>query len=63
MSSSVAKKYSYRSSVGRSAGNSADVTIEYSADLTALSRLEVSYQPPSDQDANLRRYCANYSLI
>lgn len=42
MSSSVAKKYSYRSSVGRSAGGSADVCIEYSADLSALTRLEVS---------------------
>lgn len=40
MSSSVARasKYSYRSSGG---GGSADVSIEYSADLTALSRLEV----------------------
>ncbi|KAJ8980801.1 hypothetical protein NQ317_016167 [Molorchus minor] len=40
MSSSVARasKYSYRSSGG--AGGSADVSIEYSADLTALSRLE-----------------------
>lgn len=41
MSSSVARtsKYSYRSS--GAAGGSADVSIEYSADLTALSRLEV----------------------
>lgn len=40
MSSSVARtsKYSYRSS--GAAGGSADVSIEYSADLTALSRLE-----------------------
>lgn len=40
MSSSVAKtsKYTYRSTNG---GN-ADVSIEYSADLSALSRLEVS---------------------
>lgn len=40
MSSSVARasKYSYRSTAG---GGSADVSIEYSADLTALSRLEV----------------------
>lgn len=41
MSSSVARasKYSYRSSAA--GGGSADVSIEYSADLTALSRLEV----------------------
>lgn len=41
MSSSVARasKYSYRSS--GAGGGSADVSIEYSADLTALSRLEV----------------------
>lgn len=45
MSSSVAKKYSYRSSVGRTTGNSTDVNIEYHADLTALTRLEVSGQP------------------
>lgn len=40
MSSSVAKtsKYSYRST----GGGNADVSIEYSADLSALSRLEVS---------------------
>ncbi|XP_023021302.1 paramyosin isoform X1 [Leptinotarsa decemlineata] len=40
MSSSVARtsKYSYRSS--GAAGGAADVSIEYSADLTALSRLE-----------------------
>lgn len=44
MSSTVAKKYSYRSSVGRSTGGSADVSIEYSADLSALTRLEVSFQ-------------------
>lgn len=39
MSSSVAKtsKYTYRSS----GGGSADVSIEYSADLSALTRLEV----------------------
>lgn len=44
MSSSVARtsKYSYhRASSG---GNVADVSIEYSADLTALSRLEVNWQ-------------------
>lgn len=42
MSSSVAKtsKYTYRSTNG---GN-ADVSIEYSADLSALSRLEVRSQ-------------------
>ncbi|GJQ76864.1 putative motor protein [Trypoxylus dichotomus] len=41
MSSSVARtsKYSYRSS-GAAAGNIADVSIEYSADLSALTRLE-----------------------
>ncbi|XP_023021304.1 paramyosin isoform X2 [Leptinotarsa decemlineata] len=41
MSSSVARtsKYSYRSS--GAAGGAADVSIEYSADLTALSRLEI----------------------
>lgn len=40
-SSAVARssKYSYRSSGAQ--GGSADVSIEYSADLTALSRLEV----------------------
>lgn len=40
-SSAVAKtsKYTYRSSGG--GGGSADVSIEYSADLSALSRLEV----------------------
>lgn len=44
MSSSVARtsKYTYRSS-GAAAGNVADVSIEYSADLSALSRLEVIY--------------------
>lgn len=41
MSSSVARtsKYSYRST----GGANADVSIEYSADLTALSRLEVKF--------------------
>lgn len=46
MSSSVAKKYSYRSSVGRTTGGSADISIEYSADLSALTRLEVSWSFP-----------------
>lgn len=43
MSSAVAtktSKYSYRSTGG--AGGTADVSIEYSADLSALNRLEVS---------------------
>ena len=45
MSSTVARtsKYSYRaSSTGAGAGIS-DINIEYSADLTALSRLEVRH--------------------
>lgn len=52
MSSSVARtsKYSYRSS-GAAAGNIADVSIEYSADLSALSRLEVIYFYTADQPA------------
>lgn len=33
-------KYTYKST----GGGTADVSIEYSADLSALSRLEVSYQ-------------------
>lgn len=43
MSSSVAKtsKYTYRST----GGGAADVSIEYSADLSALTRLEVTKWP------------------
>lgn len=40
-------KYSYRSSA---AGGNADVSIEYSADLSALSRLEVKRRLESDRN-------------
>lgn len=46
MSSAVARssKYSYRaSSTGVGAANDVNVNIEYSADLSALSRLEVRF--------------------
>lgn len=46
MSSAVqktTKTYTYRSGAG-GANTNTDVSIEYSADLSALSRLEVSYK-------------------
>lgn len=52
MSSSVAKtsKYTYRST----GGGNADVSIEYSADLSALSRLEVSLIPTTSIKSMLK---------
>lgn len=50
MSSAVktTKTYTYRSGTG---GGNADVSIEYSADLSALSRLEVRQ---SDRESSLK---------
>lgn len=55
MSSAVAKasKYTYRST----GGGTADVSIEYSADLSALSRLEVS---SAETNAILLVFLQNY---